>query len=288
MNKLGNSQKIIMLSIVIVAASILVTNAFLEIESENQDYSYDGPPRAAIIDQLYDDIPSTYFHDRASDLLETAGYEVEIFTTEQLTVDFYKKIPTMNYELIVFRTHAIGNNGTDDSKDGKVSLFTGEKYRDDKYISEQLAGQISKGAPYRNSAIDVSANLTEISSSNQTSFEVITPWEIVDDSNPYFLIGAKYVDEIMEGRFPNSLIVLGGCSTLYNPTLANALIDRGASSVIGWDNLVGNSNNDQSMLAFLENHLINDMEIKDAVDAAMSKYGKSTKYEATLSFLSSD
>ena len=124
--------------------------------------------------------------------------------------------------------------------------------------------------------------------SPQTNFEVMTTWEIVDDSNPYFLIGAKYVNEIMEGKFPNSLIILGGCSTLYNPTLANALIDRGASSVIGWDNLVGSSNNDQSMLAFLENHLIDDMEIKDAIDAAMSKYGKSTKYEVTLSFLSSD
>ena len=288
MKKFGNSQKIIILSVVIVAASLLITNAFLENESENQDYSYDGLPRAAIIDQLYDDIPNVYFHDKASELLETAGYEVEIFTTEQLTVDFYKKIPTMNYELIVFRTHAIGNNGTDDTEKNNVSIFTGEKYRDDKYISEQLAGQIGKGAPYRTSAIDVSVNLTEMFSSNQTSFEVVTPWEIVDDSNPYFLIGAKYVNEIMEGKFPNSLIILGGCSTLYNPTLANALIDRGASSVIGWDNLVGSSNNDQSMLAFLENHLIDDMEIKDAIDAAMSKYGKSTKYEVTLSFLSSD
>ncbi len=288
MKKFGNSQKIIILSVVIVAASLLITNAFLENESENQDYSYDGLPRAAIIDQLYDDIPNVYFHDKASELLETAGYEVEIFTTEQLTVDFYKKIPTMNYELIVFRTHAIGNNGTDDTEKNNVSIFTGEKYRDNKYISEQLAGQIGKGAPYRTSAIDVSVNLTEMFSSNQTSFEVVTPWEIVDDSNPYFLIGAKYVNEIMEGKFPNSLIILGGCSTLYNPTLANALIDRGASSVIGWDNLVGSSNNDQSMLAFLENHLIDDMEIKDAIDAAMSKYGKSTKYEVTLSFLSSD
>ena len=288
MKKLGNSQKIIILSVVIVAVSLLVTNAFLENGSENQNYSYDGLPRAAIIDQLYDDIPNVDFHDKASELLETAGYEVEIFTTEQLTVDFYKKIPTMNYELIVFRTHAIRNNGTDDTEKNNVSIFTGEKYRDDKYISEQLAGQIGKGAPYMNSAIDVSANLTEMFSSNQTSFEVMTHWEIVDDSNPYFLIGAKYVDEIMEGKFPNSLIILGGCSTLYNPTLANALIDRGASTVIGWDNLVGNSNNDLSMLAFLENHLIDDMEIKDAIDAAMSKYGKSTKYEATLSFLSSN
>ena len=139
-----------------------------------------------------------------------------------------------------------------------------------------------------NSVIDVSANLPDIENSSQTSIEVITPWEIVDDSNPYFLIGSKYVDEIMEGKFPNSLIVLGGCSTLSNPSLANALIERGASSVIGWDNLVGNSNNDRTMLEFLENHLIDDMEIKDAVETAMSKIGKSTKYQATFSFYTSN
>ncbi len=104
----------------------------------------------------------------------------------------------------------------------------------------------------------------------------------MDDSNPYFLIGAKYVDEIMEGKFSNSLIVLGGCSTLANPTLADALINRGASSVVGWDNLVGNTNNDNTMLAFLENHLIDKMEITDAVDEAMNKIGKSTKFETVF------
>jgi len=281
MKKLAMSQKIIILSLVIVATSLIITNAIQENVSQNQSYSYDGPPRAAIIDQLNDDIPSQYFQDKASEYLETAGYEVAIFTTEQLTVDFYKKLPTMNYELIVFRTHAIGNNGTDDTGEEKVSLFTGEKYRDDKYISEQLAGQISKGAPFMSSVIEVSTELPKMDNSNQTSLEIITPWELVDDSNPYFLIGAKYVDEIMEGKFPNSLIVLGGCSTLANPTLANSLIRRGASSIVGWDNLVGSVNNDHTILAFLENYLINDMEIQDAVEAAMAKSSKVT-YEANF------
>ena len=282
MNKLGTSKKIIILSVVLVATALIFSNAYQENFSQNQSNSYDGPPRAAIIDQLYDDIPSQYFQDKASKYLEDAGYEVEIFTTEQLTVDFYKKIPSMNYELIIFRTHAIGNDGPDNLEKEKVSLFTGEKYRDDKYISEQLAGQIGKGAPFMNSAIDVSAELPEMDNSNQTSLEIITPWEIVDDSNPYFLIGAKYVDEIMEGMFPNSLIVLGGCSTLSNPTLANSFINRGASSVVGWDNLVGSVNNDNTMLAFLENYLIDEMEIQDAVEDAMTKSSKGVKYEANF------
>ncbi len=279
-------QKIIIFSIVAVAFSVMITISMQENFSENETYSYDGPPRAAIIDQLHDDIPSIYFQDRATELLETAGYEVELFTTKQLTVDFYKSLPSMNYEYIVFRTHAIGNEGPDASGKEPVSLFTGEKYRDDKYITEQLSGQISKGAPYMRSVLDVSADLSELTNSNNTSIEidVTASFQVVDDSNPYFLIGSKYVDEIMEGRFHDSVLVLGGCSTLSSPTLAKSLINRGASSVIGWDNLVGSINNDNTILEFLENHLINEMEIEDAVEAAMNKVPKVSQYNATFSY----
>ena len=279
-------QKIIIFSLVAVAFSVMITISVQENFSENETYSYDGPPRAAIIDQLHDDLPSQYFQDRATELLETAGYEVEIFTTIQLTVDFYKSIPSMNYEYIVFRTHAIGNEGPDAAGKEPVSLFTGEKYRDDKYITEQLSGQIGKGAPYMSSVLDVSVDLSELTNSNKTSIEidVTATSQVVDDSNPYFLIGSKYVDDIMEGRFNDSVLVLGGCSTLSSPTLAKSLINRGASSVIGWDNLVGSINNDNTILEFLENHLINEMEIEDAVEAAMSKVPKGSQYNATFSY----
>ena len=283
MKRLG-TKKIIVLVAAVVAFSLITTTAMQENFHQNASYSY-GIPRAAIIDQLYDDIPNEQFQTKATEYLETAGYEVDLFTTNELTVDFYKKLPSMNYELIVFRTHAIGNDGPDYTQKEPVSLFTGEKYRDDKYIQEQLLGQIGKGAPYMSSIMEVSADLSELNNSNNTRVEIdVTPSSnIVDDSNPYFLVGSKYVDEVMEGRFPNSVLVLGGCSTLSNPSLAKSLINRGASSVIGWDNLVGSVTNDVTILAFLENYLINDMEIEDAVESIMKNNDK-TKYGTTLSY----
>jgi len=287
MKKIGMPQKIIIFSVVAVAFSFMITSYMQENFFESETYSYDGPPRAAIIDQLHDDISNPYFQNKATEFLETAGYEVELFTTKQLTVDFYKRLPSMNYEFIVFRTHAIGNDEKDVAS-GKepVSLFTGEKYRDDKYITEQLSGQISKGAPYMSSVLDVSADLSELTNSNKTRIEidVTSSFQVVDDSNPYFLIGSKYVDEIMEGRFHDTVLVLGGCSTLSSPTLAKSLINRGASSVIGWDSLVGSVSNDNTMLKFLENHLINKMEIKDAVDLAMNEVPKGSNYNANFSY----
>ena len=287
MKKIGMPQKIIIFSVVAVAFSFMISSFMQENFFESETYSYDGPPRAAIIDQLQDDIPNPYFQNKTTELLETAGYEVELFTTKQLTVDFYKRLPSMNYEFIVFRTHAIGNDEKDVAS-GKepVSLFTGEKYRDDKYITEQLSGQIGKGAPYMSSVLDISADLSELTNSNKTRIEidVTSSFEVVDTSNPYFLIGSKYVDEIMEGRFHDTVLVLGGCSTLSNPTLAKSLINRGASSVIGWDSLVGSVSNDNTMLKFLENHLINEIEIKDAVDLAMNEVPKGSNYNANFSY----
>ncbi len=281
MTKLG-SKKIVIIAAA-VAFSFLITFSLQENFPQDQSFSDDGILRAAIIDQLHDDIPSQYFQDKATELLETAGYEVELFTTKQLTVDFYKTLPSMNYDFIVFRTHAIGN----DVESGKepVSLFTGEKYRDDKYISEQLTGLIGKGAPYMSSIVDVSADLSGLNDSNNTSLEIDMTEsfeQLVDDSNPYFLIGSKYVDDIMEGRFQNSVLVLGGCSTLSNPSLAESLISKGASAVIGWDALVGSVQNDQVMLGLLEDVLINDMDIKDAVESAEKNDSKYSKFNPNL------
>ena len=286
MKKLGVSLKITILTIsLIVIFSSLVTSSFLEENVvQNESYDYDGVPRAVIIDQLHRDMPGTSYQTKATEILNTAGYEVDVFTTDELPVDFYKKLPSMNYEFIVIRSHAIGNEGpvVDESRKIKpVAIFTGEKYRDDKYIQEQLSGQILKGAPFQNSAVDMSVDL---SGWNHTEgpLEISTSWEIIDDSDPYFLIGSKYVDEQMEGRFPNSVVILAGCSTLSNPSLAKSFIDRGASSVIGWDNLIENFNNDATTLLALENLLINNMETEEALQHAMQHSSYSKRYDANL------
>jgi len=283
MKKLGISHKIIILTIaLIVIFSSLATLSLQENVIQNEIYSYDGVPKAVIIDQLHNDIPSTFFQTKATELLTTAGYEVDVFTTDELDVDFFKKLPLMNYEFIFIRSHAIGDYGPVYG-DEVVAIFTGEKYRDDKYIQEQLSGQIFKGAPFQASAVDMSVDLSQWDQS-EGPFEISSSYEIIDDSDPYFLIGSKYIDEQMEGRFPNSVVVLAGCSTLSNPSLAKSLINRGASSVIGWTNLITSFNNDSTTLLVLENLLIKNMETEEAIQAAMELNGYSNQYKAKLSY----
>ena len=276
--------------VIVVAASLIVGFSFLiafavqENLAENQSYSSNGAPRAAILDQLYDDIPNKDFQEKATQYLKDAGYDVDLFTTEQLTVDFYKKLPKMNYEFIVVRSHAIGSDGPDYFEKEPVSIFTGEKYADDKYIQEQLFGQLGKGAPYMSSQVEVSVDLSGLNQTTSNEVVAESSWRLLDTTNPYFLVGSKYVNELMEGSFPNSVIVLGGCSTLSNPSLAKSLVNRGASSVVGWDRLIGSTKNDQVVLAFLESVLTNDMEVDKAVQFVNEKFSLDSESSPTFSY----
>ena len=170
----------------------------------------------------------------------------------------------------------------DNLEEEPVAIFTGEKYADDKYIQEQLFGQLRKGAPFMSSQVEVSVDLSNLDEDGRVEHD--TNLSLVDSSNPYFMIGSKYVDELMEGNFPNSVLVLGGCSTLSNPTLAKSFIDRGASSVVGWDRLVESNRNDDVMLSFLENVLIDNMEIQQAVELVIDEYNLDLESVPTFSY----
>jgi len=236
-------------------------------EGEAQLETYDGPPRAVIIDQLYDDMPNDQFHTKATEYLETAGYTVDIVTTKDVTVDFYKNLPKMNYKYVIIRTHGAENTNN-------VVLFTGEKYTEDKYVQEQLFGQVQKAAPLLERAFHVDGD----SSSdwiivNDTFRYLVSPAKPVDETkNEFFAISPKLVSHAMNGKFDDTIFLLGGCNTLSNPSLAKSLTDRGASMVVGWDDTVGSSDNDNVMLFFLKNTLVDNAELDTVFDDISNYY----------------
>jgi len=256
------NSKVIALAAVSIA-SVVGLAAFLVFqEGEAQVLSYDGPPQALIIDQLYYDFPNEDFHNKATKYFQAAGYDVDIITTEDVTVDYYKNLPSMHYEFIVIRTH-----GADNEDGSEVVLFTGEKYTEQKYIQEQLFGQVKKATPL----LEVAYNIESNQESN---------WIIVNDTyrymsspavvttyseNAFFAISPKMI-ESMQGKFNDTIFMLGGCNTLSNPSLAKVLVEHGASEVFGWDDSVGNVDNDYAMLYFLEQYLINDFQSEQIIE----------------------
>jgi len=85
----------------------------------------------------------------------------------------------------------------------------------------------------------------------------------------YFVITPTFVDSAMEGKFSQTIFVLGGCKTMHTDSLAQSLVKRGASSVVGWDDQIGAFDNDSAMIKLLEGLLVEKMEMQDAIDSAM-------------------
>ena len=266
-----------------IVAAILIGIGFSAffLLGDAQLETYDGPPRAVIIDQLHDEMPNEKFHTKATEYFEAAGYTVDIVTTKDVTVDFYKELPKMNYKFVVVRTH-----GAENSDD--VVLFTGEKYSEEQYIQEQLFGQVKKATPLLERIYKVDDTSSEWVIVNSTFRYLSTPANpIYQAENEYFAIAPKLVSDAMNGKFDDTVFILGGCNTLSNPSLARSLIERGASSVLGWDNSVGNSDNDWALQNILEKILVEEMPIEEAVDAVQDLFDpKRMPYPANFGYFS--
>jgi len=220
--------------------------------------------KAVIIDQLYLDFPNESFQENATKILMQAGYEVDLVTTEDITVDFYKQLPSMNYEFIVLRSHSLA------IYDDKPSswIFTGEKYDKGRYTQEQLLGMLSPGVPFRQGQI---SQMTQRDANTER----------------LFMIGSKMINEMMVGQFPGTQIILGGCDTLSHAYLADAFVKRGASSVVGWNGLVELRDNDAIMLSLLEDIFNENLEMDEAVEKVMRDYDGKTYYGSKLKHFSS-
>jgi len=196
--------------------------------------------------------------------LNKGGYEVDLFTTADITIDFYKELPSMDYEFIVLRSHSLAIYG----KNPSSWIFTGEKYDAGRYSHEQLSGMLSPGVPFRQGQI---SQMTQGDAKGER----------------LFMIGSKFVDESMVGQFSGTHIILGGCDTMSHSFFADAFVKRGASSVVGWNGLVELRDNDAVMLSLLDDIFNENLEMDDAVEKVMNDYKGKTYYGTKLLHFSS-
>ena len=233
-------------------------------EIETQEETTNKIRKAVIIDQLHQDFPNESFQENATKILTDGGFEVDLVTTDDITVDFYKNLPSMDYEFIVLRSHSLAIY----DKNPSSWIFTGEKYDPGRYSQEQLSGMLSPGVPFRQGQI---SQMTQGDAKGER----------------LFMIGSKFVDKIMEGQFSGTHIILGGCDTMSHSFFADALVKRGASSVVGWNGLVELRDNDAVMLSLLDDIFIENLEMEDAVEKVMNDYKGKTYYGTKLLHLSS-
>jgi hypothetical protein len=220
-----------------------------------------GQPRAAIVDQTGLSFPTPDFLAEAESYLEGAGYAVDQYPPEALSVAFFRTLPAKEYDLILFQTHATsevmleGEEQVDTEAAPGPFLFTTEAYEQQRYLRLQLEDQLRASRLFH------------------------------QDSPLLFALGPKFVQRSMRGYFSNTVIIIGGCQSLAAPDLAQAFLDKGASVVIGWDEMVNLSHNNRAMLALLEAMLIEELSPQEAVEQTMAEVGPDPSFESSLKLL---
>jgi len=224
-------------------AFLLATLSYV-INPPRTDVSEENQLKAAIVDQLSVTQPNQTFIVRATELLEKAGFSVDVYDWTSITVDFYRDLPSRGYKLIMFRTHSgiLMNASGQPIPGNPVFLFTAEEYDPGRHTWLLLTDQVAPA----------------------------NPWDI---EKFYFAISPKFVRESMNGHFEDTVIIIAGCHGLYSTTMAEALIDIGASVIMSWDKGVLAPYMDKATIFLLNKLLMENKTVAQAVEDTMKTIG---------------
>jgi hypothetical protein len=211
--------------------------------------------KAAIIDQLYILEPNPSFIDGATRILESYGFNVDLWQGAQVTVDFYRKLPAMGYKLIVFRVHSgllmSMEKGGAKALD-TTYLFTAENYTTTKYVKDQLTDKVSNAMMYEK-------------------------YPLVFAVNSAFFKSAS-------GQFNNTFVILMGCESYYYDDMPAAFIEKGASAYVGWSTVVSLDHVDKAALDLLNNLCTANLTLGEGIKRTMAGLGQDPSFGAYLKY----
>jgi hypothetical protein len=232
-------------------------------------------PRAVIIDQLASTDANPEFVASATARLESAGYTVDYIDGEAVSVDLFRELPKRGYDVIVVRNHAgqlerrpvkaVVNDGNRRAVVGGgltqpvSTFFTNEAYRTDRHVAEQrdrLLGVAYYPPPS-------------------------------EDGGQYFGVTPEFIAST-GGDFGGALVVLMGCGGEGSAAMAQAFLDKGARSVVTWNDLVSAQHTDNATTRLLDNVLVSHRSIGDAVADTMASVGPDPAFQARLHLYEDD
>jgi hypothetical protein len=208
------------------------------------------PAKAAIVDQLGMAWPNPNFIKECTAILQGAGYAVDYFKGEEVTIEFYRTLPTCGYDLIVLRVHSAYIH-----EYLSLAMFTSEPHTKERYVYEQLRNRVACGylEPYR-------------------------------QGDPrYLVITDKFVRFSMQGLFKETLIVMMGCTGIKK-MMATAFLEKGAKAYIGWDGLVSAPHTDRTTIELLKNLVVRNQTVAKAVAQTMKDVGRDPQFKSRLLF----
>lgn len=254
------ARRLLKTAAVLVAATLLggLVAGGLLFSNLHWGGSATGPKTAAIVDQLSLTQPNRSFVEAAVTTLEQAGYAVDYYPGEEVTVDFYRGLPTHDYDLIVLRVHSgLVRQHDQGAENGTlteyVGLFTGEPYDDDKYGGAAGAGRLGVGV----------ARYSE-------------------DAPPLFAVTPYFIESTMERTFDGTVLILMGCDGLKSDRTAESFIEKGAQTFVSWSGKVSASHTDSATERLLYHLVIDKLATPEAVEQTMAEIGPDPSYGSTL------
>lgn len=206
--------------------------------------------RCAIVDQLYTVEPNPTFIEYTTQKLESFGFAVDVYQGDEVTVDFYRRLPTYGYKLIIFRVHG-GLLQNESGIGDKIWLFTSQPYNRMSYFIAQLRDQVRAAG-------------------------------IVSTNNPLFAVSAKFITDCMQGNFSDTVIINMGCAAFHSDEMAQAFIEKGASAYLAWDVSVGLHYVDDTTMTLIDKLCSKELTIAAAVSETMKEKGPDPNNNAFL------
>ncbi|MEM2111173.1 MAG: hypothetical protein QXX08_04770 [Candidatus Bathyarchaeia archaeon] len=240
---------VITLSLIVITAYFLtVYLANLNSSNNTNNDSVDNFPRAALIDALYLNYPNDEFTKSVNETLQEAGFKVDIYKGQEVTVDSLKNLKS-GYEVIIFRMHSAL------SKSSELHLFTAEPYSIFKYIQEQ-------------------------------SLNVVKAAFAGGDPQPIFAVNYGFVNMFMKGKLNDTLVIVMGCDGTLDPQMRKAFMAQGARGYVGWNGPVLLSHSDDAVRYFLNVLYMEKISLEEAIDKTNNDVGKDPYHGTVLEYYS--
>lgn len=202
--------------------------------------------KAVILDGLYVDSPNTAFSQSLENYLSNAGFKVDVFEGENVTIDLLMNIA--GYKLLILRLHSAVHS------DGFLYVFSGEKYSQSRYGAEQVHGSVRKGITF--------------------------------EGKEFFAINAVFLAVNNPSGLNGSTIVFMGCNGTNDALSIRRLFDKGVKAYIGWNGYVDLSYSDRAILTLARDLYVDKMTVKDSVEEVMREVGPDPLYKSVLEYRS--
>jgi len=232
---------------------LLITIAFVILISViaylNQSPGEVSPhQRGVILDGLSADYPNQTFIKSAEKILENAGFTVDIYGPENVSLSLLRKLPSKGYGLVIFRVHG-----------GRIrqpiGLFIGggifiERCSPESHKEEVESGYLLLGRPFF---------------SNET----------------YCVAPPHYITDKLHGKFKGTIIIAMSCFTGDDDVMARAFFKRGARAYVGFRGEISPAYADAFTINLLQKLYAENLPIQEAFDQARSELGSDPHYGGT-------